>query len=234
MYRGEELVQWACRHKTAEQCLQQGCLLWGSWVVIPQSLWSRALQLLHAGHLGVEKTKMMAKSHVWCPGLDQDFAHMAQSCQVCQEHQRAPRSTTAALRQAFAARGLPGVIVSEEGPAFASTEHLAWLTKNGILWIMVLSYYPASNSAAERLVPLDHQAQAQEEPGRGFPDGGGPGAVTVPDHAPRHHWPCPGKLMLDRMAKTPLDILHADLRSTALLMQLKQKLAANQGCRPGP
>ncbi|KAL1448706.1 hypothetical protein MTO96_028192 [Rhipicephalus appendiculatus] len=30
------------------------------------------------------------------------------------------------------------------------------------------------------------------------------------------------------MLKTPLDILHPDLRSTALLKQLKQKLAAAQ------
>ncbi|XP_049524460.1 uncharacterized protein K02A2.6-like [Dermacentor silvarum] len=87
--RGEELVQQAYSHKAAELSLQQGCLLWGSRVVIPQSLRSRVLQLLHAGHPGVEKTKMVARSHVWWPGLDQDITHMVQSCQVCQEHQRA-------------------------------------------------------------------------------------------------------------------------------------------------
>ncbi|KAL3187053.1 hypothetical protein MRX96_025990 [Rhipicephalus microplus] len=49
--RGDELAEWT--------------------VVIPQSLRSRFLQLLHVGHLGVEKTKI--------------------SCQVCPENQRAPR-----------------------------------------------------------------------------------------------------------------------------------------------
>ncbi|XP_070395451.1 mucin-7-like [Dermacentor albipictus] len=36
------------------------------------------------------------------------------------------------------------------------------------------------------------------------------------------------------MVKTPLDVLHPHLRSTVIFKQLKQKLAADQGCRPGP
>ncbi|XP_037577025.1 uncharacterized protein LOC119459286 [Dermacentor silvarum] len=60
--RGEELVQQAYSHKAAELSLQQGCLLWGSRVVIPQCIRSRVLQLLHAGHPGVEKTKIVARS----------------------------------------------------------------------------------------------------------------------------------------------------------------------------
>ncbi|XP_049527605.1 uncharacterized protein LOC125947237 [Dermacentor silvarum] len=51
--RGQELVQQAYSHKAAELGLQQGCLLWGSRVVIPQSLRCRVLQLLHVGHPGV-------------------------------------------------------------------------------------------------------------------------------------------------------------------------------------
>ncbi|KAL1438559.1 hypothetical protein MTO96_047918 [Rhipicephalus appendiculatus] len=43
----------------------------------------------------------------------------------------------------------------------------------------------------------------------------------------------PCELLLGRMVKTPLNLLHPDLRSTALLKQLKQKLAADKGCCPG-
>ncbi|KAH7980040.1 hypothetical protein HPB49_012806 [Dermacentor silvarum] len=32
----------------------------------------------------------------------------------------------------------------------------------------------------------------------------------------------------------PAAVLHPELRSTALLKQLKQQLAADRGCRPGP
>ncbi|XP_070394030.1 uncharacterized protein [Dermacentor albipictus] len=63
--RGEELVQQAYSHKAADLSLQQGCLQWASRVVIPQSLRSRVLHSLHAGHPGVKNTKMVAQSHVW-------------------------------------------------------------------------------------------------------------------------------------------------------------------------
>ncbi|KAM7281959.1 uncharacterized protein ISCGN_002117 [Ixodes scapularis] len=92
VFRGEELRHQTYSHKATELCLKQGCLLWGSRVVIPQSLRAKVLQSLHAGHPGVEKTKMVARSHVWWPGLDQDIAHLVQGCQVCQEHQRASAS----------------------------------------------------------------------------------------------------------------------------------------------
>ncbi|XP_077564639.1 uncharacterized protein LOC144180119 [Haemaphysalis longicornis] len=62
--RVEELAERTYSHKAAELNLQQDCVLWGSWVVIPQSLWSRILQLLHAGHPGMEKTRKVARSHV--------------------------------------------------------------------------------------------------------------------------------------------------------------------------
>lgn len=41
--RGEELQQQAYSHKATKLGLEQGCLLWGSRVVIPQSLRSRVL-----------------------------------------------------------------------------------------------------------------------------------------------------------------------------------------------
>lgn len=44
----------------------------------------------------------------------------------------------------------------------------------------------------------------------------------------------PCELLVGWMVKTPLDILRPDLRSTALLKQLKRKMATNRGCRPGP
>ncbi|XP_037289551.1 uncharacterized protein LOC119183331 [Rhipicephalus microplus] len=54
---------------------------------------------------------------------------------------------------------------------------------------------------------------------------------TTPDEVTGR---APCELLLGEKVKTPLDILHPDLRSTALLTQLKQKRAADKGCRPGP
>lgn len=44
----------------------------------------------------------------------------------------------------------------------------------------------------------------------------------------------PCELLMGRMLKTPLDVLHPDLRKTALQKQLKQKLNFDRGCRPDP
>lgn len=142
-------------------------------------------------------------------------------------------ATIAALRQVFAAQGLPDIIVSDNGPAFASAEYLAWLTKNGIRRMMVPPYHPASNGAAERVVQTIKDKLKKSQ------DGDFRTQVarilfqyrTTP-HDVTGRAPC--ELLLGRMVKTPLDILHPDLRSTALLKQLKQKLAADKGCRPGP
>nr|XP_037268455.1 uncharacterized protein K02A2.6-like [Rhipicephalus microplus] len=262
--RGDELAEWT--------------------VVIPQSLRSRFLQLLHVGHLGVEKTKIVARSHVWWPGLNQDNARMVKSCQVCPENQRAPRhvditawpfpekpwsrlhvdfgglfkghyflvvvdafskwvevlpvttpSAGAPLRVTaiFAAQGLPDVIVSDNDPAFASEEYLAWLTKNGIRRMMVPPYHPASKGAAER-VAQTVKDKPKKSKGVDFRTQVARFLFqyrTTP-HDVTGRAPC--ELLLGRMVKTPLDILHPDLRSTALLKQLKKKLAADRACRPGP
>ncbi|XP_077547985.1 uncharacterized protein LOC144160626 [Haemaphysalis longicornis] len=87
--RGQKLVEWTFSHKAAELSLPQGCMLLGSMLIIPQSLRSRVLQLLPAGHPGVEKAEIVAQSHVCWPDIDQDIARMVQICQLCQENQRA-------------------------------------------------------------------------------------------------------------------------------------------------
>lgn len=50
--------------RTNELSLHEGCLLWGARVIVPKSLQSQVLKLLHAGHPGIEKSKMIARSHV--------------------------------------------------------------------------------------------------------------------------------------------------------------------------
>ncbi|XP_070380703.1 uncharacterized protein [Dermacentor albipictus] len=60
--------------------------------------------------------------------------------------------TISALQQVFPNQELPDVIASDNGPAFASTEYLAWLTKNGIRRMMVPPFHPASKGAAECVV----------------------------------------------------------------------------------
>ncbi|XP_029141787.1 uncharacterized protein K02A2.6-like, partial [Protobothrops mucrosquamatus] len=62
-----------------------GCLLWGSRVVIPASLRSRILSSLHEGHPGIVRMKALARSHLWWPGLDKAIEAQVHGCQVCQQ-----------------------------------------------------------------------------------------------------------------------------------------------------
>lgn len=69
----------------------QGCIMWGSRVVVPPRLRSRVLTALHEGHLGVVKMKSLARSYVWWPGLDSQIENLAKSCEGCQQNQRQPQ-----------------------------------------------------------------------------------------------------------------------------------------------
>ncbi|XP_053238226.1 uncharacterized protein K02A2.6-like, partial [Podarcis raffonei] len=53
-----------------ELSAHKGCLLWGSRVVVPQSLRKRVLTALHETHPGVVRMKALARSYVLWPGID--------------------------------------------------------------------------------------------------------------------------------------------------------------------
>ena len=68
----------------------QGCLLWGSRVVIPKNCRTTVLKELHETHQGASKTKSLARSYVWWPKMDSDIEEMVKNCNVCQETRPAP------------------------------------------------------------------------------------------------------------------------------------------------
>ncbi|XP_054281209.1 uncharacterized protein K02A2.6-like [Macrosteles quadrilineatus] len=70
--------------KKDELSVEQGCLLWGSRVVIPKKLYSSVLQMLHDQHPGVTRMKMLARSYVWWPGMEKSIEDVVASCSACQ------------------------------------------------------------------------------------------------------------------------------------------------------
>lgn len=60
------------------------CLLWGSRVVVPAALHDRALRHLHAAHMGIVRTKALARVLLWWPGLSSRIEHMVNTCRSCQ------------------------------------------------------------------------------------------------------------------------------------------------------
>ena len=53
-----------------ELCLEQGCILWGTRVIIPMALQKMVLLEIHETHPGMSRMKMIARSYVWWPRLD--------------------------------------------------------------------------------------------------------------------------------------------------------------------
>ena len=47
--------------------VDQGCILWGTRVVIPHKLRTNMLRELHETHQGITRTKQLARSYVWWP-----------------------------------------------------------------------------------------------------------------------------------------------------------------------
>lgn len=49
-----------------ELFIELNTLFWGHRVIIPQSLRSEVINLLHASHIGIVKMKSMARECCWC------------------------------------------------------------------------------------------------------------------------------------------------------------------------
>ena len=50
-----------------ELSVQDGCILWGSRVLIPPPGRQKVIDELHAGHPGISRMKSLARSYVWWP-----------------------------------------------------------------------------------------------------------------------------------------------------------------------
>ena len=73
-----------------ELSVQNGCILWGSRVVVPPPGRAPVIKMLHEGHPGVSRMKALARSVVWWPGLDLELEKQVKQCAECQEAQKSP------------------------------------------------------------------------------------------------------------------------------------------------
>jgi len=73
----------------AEMCELDGLLFLNGKLVIPQAMRKTILDTAHEGHLGIEKTKQLARTSVYWPGLSRDIERLVSKCHVCQSFQRA-------------------------------------------------------------------------------------------------------------------------------------------------
>ena len=72
--------------------LDDGLVLKGNRIVIPEALRRDVLTSLHTGHQGETKTVLLAKESVFWPGVTNEIKKMIQSCATCVKYQHAQPS----------------------------------------------------------------------------------------------------------------------------------------------
>lgn len=56
-------------------------------MLIPTPLQADILNQLNTGHMGIEKTRPVARDSVYYPNINRDIEHRVKSCSICQEVQ---------------------------------------------------------------------------------------------------------------------------------------------------
>ena len=74
-----------------EISIEDGCLLWGSRVIVPLKLQSRLMEELHECHPGVCKMKALSRAYIWWPQIDEQIEVMVHKCVDCTNAQNIPR-----------------------------------------------------------------------------------------------------------------------------------------------
>lgn len=82
--------------------LLNGCILWGSRVIVPKREEGAMLEELHVVHPGIRRMKSLARMYVWWPGLDRDIEQAVKECKRCQIVQSmSPLAPIAAMGMAY-------------------------------------------------------------------------------------------------------------------------------------
>ena len=59
-----------------------GCILWGTRIVVPPQGREAVLQELHEGHPGITKMKSLSSMYVWWPGINADIEKSVRLCRA--------------------------------------------------------------------------------------------------------------------------------------------------------
>lgn len=84
-------------NRKSELYEELGCVMWGHRVVIPDGCRDKVLKLIHEPHMGIVKSKAIARSYVWWPGIDEAVERECRACATCAQHADAPPSASPRL-----------------------------------------------------------------------------------------------------------------------------------------
>ena len=197
-----------------ELSVSGGLLLKGDQIVIPTDLRGEILEKIHAGHLGLNKSRERAKGAVWWPQITRDIKDMIGRCHFC--IQRKPsqvkeplqpselpqrpfqkvgadllthkgnsflvvrdyfsryidltylpetnsKTVIAKLKNIFAHHGVPELLVSDNGPQFASGDFSKFARDWNFHHQTTSPHYPQANGAAESAVKTAKDMLKQDD-----------------------------------------------------------------------
>ena len=72
-----------------ELTVEDGLILKGTRIIIPNKQCKATLKLIHEGHLGLNKCKLRAKETVYWPGLNEQLEDLVLNCELCLKYSTA-------------------------------------------------------------------------------------------------------------------------------------------------
>ena len=81
---------WTFREKLT---IEDGLILKGTRIVIPNKQHQAILKQLHKGHLGLNKCKLRAKETVYWPGLNTELENLVLNCELCLKYSTAKHAS---------------------------------------------------------------------------------------------------------------------------------------------
>jgi hypothetical protein len=86
----------AFQSKATDLTLHDGILFMGVRAIIPKKLQQRILRMLHQGHPGITRLKMLARQLMYWHGINKDIESIVKSCDACQKAAKMPIKNTLA------------------------------------------------------------------------------------------------------------------------------------------
>ena len=77
-----------------ELTIEDGLILKGTWIMIPDKMREDILKQIHKGHLGLNKCQMRAKETVYWPGLNHQLENLILNCQLCLKYSKSKNKST--------------------------------------------------------------------------------------------------------------------------------------------
>ena len=80
---------WTFRTFREELTIEDGLILKGTRIIIPNNQCKAILKLIHEGHLDMNKCKLRAKETIYWPGLNEQLEDLVLNCELCLKYSTA-------------------------------------------------------------------------------------------------------------------------------------------------